>query len=190
MSDRKQRHLFTLTAGLAVMIFLTGAPVSCLANRKGARAEPDGNQRETVQANIGTKVGPKATPQVQDKKPAKKVVRLLTFEEEVHDFGDITKEDGPQTCVFKYSNQTDTTILILNVRTTCECTKAEWTRKPIKPGESGEIKVTYANEAEPHYFDKGILVQTSTWGRALLLRIKGTVKEKVEANSEEEKEEK
>ena len=72
--------------------------------------------------------------------------RLLTFERTVHDFGEITNEDGVQECSFKYKNQTDTTILIYDVKVFCNCTKVEWPRKPIKPREEGEIKVKYDNE--------------------------------------------
>lgn len=103
--------------------------------------------------------------------------RLLTFERTVHDFGEITHEDGVQECSFKYKNQTDTTILIYDVKVFCNCTKVEWPRKPIKPGEEGEIKVKYDNEGTPHHFDKGVSVYTSTGKRPILLRIKGTVTE-------------
>lgn len=103
--------------------------------------------------------------------------RLLTFEKTVHDFGDITHEDGAQECSFKYKNQTDTTILIYDVKVFCNCTKVEWPRKPIKPGDEGEIKVRYDNEGKPHHFDKGVSVYTSTGKRPVLLRIKGTVTE-------------
>lgn len=103
--------------------------------------------------------------------------RLLTFEKTVHDFGEITHEDGAQECSFKYRNQTDTTILIYDVKVFCNCTKVEWPRKPIKPGDEGEIKVRYDNEGKPHHFDKGVSVYTSTGKRPVLLRIKGTVTE-------------
>lgn len=95
----------------------------------------------------------------------------------MHDFGEITHEDGVQECSFKYKNQTDTTILIYDVKVFCNCTKVEWPRKPIKPGEEGEIKVKYDNEGTPHHFDKGVSVYTSTGKRPILLRIKGTVTE-------------
>ncbi len=101
--------------------------------------------------------------------------RLLTFEKTVHDFGEITHEDGAQECSFKYKNQTDTTILIYDVKVFCNCTKVEWPRKPIRPGDEGEIKVRYDNEGAPHHFDKGVSVYTSTGKRPVLLRIKGTV---------------
>lgn len=164
MNNKKQTHSFPGTAGLAVLTFLTAVSVSCLANGRGARASLSDSISDSSKAQT-------------EKRKAKKV-RFLTFSSTVHNFGEITNEDGPQTCVFKYSNQTDTTILINDIKTTCECTKAEWSRKPIRPGESGEIKVTYANEGAPHHFDKGAQVYTSTMERPILLRIQGTVVEK------------
>lgn len=167
MNNSKQGQLFPRTAGLAVITFITAVSVSCLANGRAERTSLGG---DTSDSSV-------ISAQTQERKASRKI-RLLTFDQKVHNFGDITNEDGPQTCIFKYSNQTDTTILIYDIKTTCECTKVEWSRKPIRQGESGEIKVTYANEGAPHHFDKGVQVYTSTWARPILLRIQGTVKEK------------
>ena len=167
MVNRKQKRLFRQTVQIATLSFLTVFSVSCLANGRANRAGQSDNISESQEI----------TAQAQKRTGSQKA-KLLTFDSTVHNFGDITNEDGPQTCVFKYSNQTDTTILIYDIKTTCECTKAEWSRKPIRQGESGEIKVTYANEGAPHHFDKGVEVYTSTWARPILLRIQGTVKEK------------
>ncbi len=63
--------------------------------------------------------------------------RLLTFERTVHDFGKIAEEDGPQTCIFKYRNNSNVAIVIQKVIVSCACTQVEWPEKPIKPGERG-----------------------------------------------------
>lgn len=167
MNKRENLNRIGKIAGAACAIMMTVLPGACLASGRANRAGQSDNISESQEI----------TAQAQKRTGSQKA-KLLTFDSTVHNFGDITNEDGPQTCVFKYSNQTDTTILIYDIKTTCECTKAEWSRKPIRQGESGEIKVTYANEGAPHHFDKGVEVYTSTWARPILLRIQGTVKEK------------
>ena len=111
----------------------------------------------------------------QDK--GKKQYKILSFETTVHDFGTFPSSDGPKHCSFTYKNETDTTILIYDVKPSCECTSVEWSKKPIKPGGKGVIKVTYANDAGTHFFNKGISVYTSTWIRPFRLNITGTVTE-------------
>lgn len=104
-------------------------------------------------------------------------LKPLTFKEKVHDFGSFPKSEGAKQCTFEFKNETDTTVIIYDIKVSCECTKAEWSKKPIKPGEGGTIKVTYTNGGEPHYFDKGLSVYMSSWKRPVLLRIKGSVTE-------------
>lgn len=104
-------------------------------------------------------------------------LKPLTFKERVYDFGSFSKSEGAKQCTFEFKNETDTAVIIYDIKVSCECTKAEWPKKPIKPGESGTIKVTYTNGGEPHYFDKGLNVYMSSWTKPVLLRIKGTVTE-------------
>lgn len=120
-------------------------------------------------------LGMASNSMAQDK--GKKKYKILTFETMVHDFGSFPSSDGPKHCSFTYKNETDTTILIYDVKPSCECTSVEWSKKPIRPGGEGVIKVTYANDAGAHYFNKGISVYTSTWVRPFRLNITGTVTE-------------
>jgi len=59
------------------------------------------------------------------------------------DYGTITQNaDGNRTVQVK--NTGDKPLIISNVQPTCGCTIADWTKKPIKPGGKGEIKIKYA----------------------------------------------
>jgi len=66
----------------------------------------------------------------------------ITFEEESHDFGDITQGDKVDY-VFEFENTGNEPLILSNVLTTCGCTATSWPRNPIPPGKGGEIAVTF-----------------------------------------------
>ena len=99
----------------------------------------------------------------------------LTFQKTVHDFGTFSEASGPKSCTFAYKNETDIPIFIREVVTSCGCTTTEWTKKPVKPGESGKIKVTFTNDSGAFIMDKTITVYVSSRVSPTILRIKGIV---------------
>ena len=101
--------------------------------------------------------------------------KTLTFESKVHDFGKIAEKDGPQTCIFKYRNNSNVAIVIQKVIVSCACTQVEWPEKPIKPGESGGIKMLFSNRIGTGNFDKSISVSVSSCPCQTVLRVRGVV---------------
>ncbi len=99
----------------------------------------------------------------------------LTFLKTIHDFGTFSDASGPKTCTFKYKNETDIPIFIRDVVVSCGCTSAQWSGKPLKPGESGEIKVTFTNDTGAMIMDKTITVYMSSRVKPATLRIKGII---------------
>lgn len=102
-------------------------------------------------------------------------IKTLTFENKIHDFGKITEKDGAQSCVFKYKNNTDKPLFIQKVVVSCACTQVEWSGKPVKPKESGEIKVVFSNRIGKGIFDKSISVYVSACPLNTMLRVRGEV---------------
>jgi hypothetical protein len=93
---------------------------------------------------------------------------------ETHDFGDIEK-GKPVTHSFTFTNTSKETVLITNVKPSCGCTAANYTKTPIKPGEKGSVEATF-NAAAPGNFQKTITVTTNQEGAApKVLIIKGNV---------------
>ena len=114
------------------------------------------------------------------------VAKTLTFENKVHDFGKFAESGGSQTCIFKYRNNTNVAIVIQKVIVSCGCTQVEWSGKPTKPGENGEIKVLFSNQIGSGHFDKSIAVYVSSSPNQIILRVRGEVleaEEKGEATS-------
>lgn len=97
----------------------------------------------------------------------------LDFNKKVHNFGKFTIKSGAQNCTFEYKNNTSKPIVINNVLSSCGCTTPQWPKKPIMPGESGAIKVTFLNDQGPYPFDKSLTVYTSASSKPVILRITG-----------------
>ena len=112
------------------------------------------------------------------------VGEVVEFDKTVHDFGDISIDDGPQTCLFTVKNVGKEPIAIYEVVTSCGCTDAQWTREPIQPGKTGTITGTYKNEDGPVPFDKTLTVYIAGVGKPVILRMRGLVHEKKKPLSE------
>ena len=68
---------------------------------------------------------------------------VINFEKTNHDFGEIKDGDIVET-TFQFSNSGNSDLKILNATGSCGCTVPEYPRDtPIKPGESGTIKVKF-----------------------------------------------
>lgn len=97
----------------------------------------------------------------------------VVFENVVHDYGTINKgSDGK--CSFKFTNTTDTPLILTNVRASCGCTVPSWPREAINPGESNKIDVKYNTENVGH-FTKRISVFTNKQDTPIILTITGKV---------------
>ncbi len=97
----------------------------------------------------------------------------ITFKTITHDFGTFPEENGKVSCVFEFTNTGKTDLVLQKVRASCGCTTPEWTKEPVKPGESGVVKATYNASGRPGSFSKTITV-TSNAGEKRL-SIKGEV---------------
>jgi hypothetical protein len=98
----------------------------------------------------------------------------IVFEKLVHDYGTIPRNsDG--TCYFKFTNKGDDPLVITGVKAACGCTVPSYTREPILPGQSGQIKVEY-NTRQRGTFSKTIVVNTNDQvSPATTLTLKGNV---------------
>ena len=95
------------------------------------------------------------------------------FETESHDFGKIP-QGKPVTYEFKFTNVGDQPLIITNVETTCGCTVPEFSKTPIKKGESGIIKASF-NAAAAQPFIKQLTVKSNARTPVKVLIIKGEV---------------
>lgn len=94
----------------------------------------------------------------------------LHFLETAHDFGDIPRRGGDLVKEFTFVNDGTEPLVILRVITSCTCTKASYSKRPVAPGQCGVIKIIYEpHKKEPGAFSKVIQIfSTSVEGRNLL----------------------
>lgn len=100
---------------------------------------------------------------------------IVEFDKTIHDFGNVMLQDGELKCTFNVTNISGNPIAILNVVTSCGCTKALWTKAPIAPGKTGIIEGRYSNDEGPYPFDKTLTVYISGIKKPVILRMRGIV---------------
>lgn len=71
-------------------------------------------------------------------------ITLLQFDNRALDLGDVKHGDVVKSS-FYFTNTSQDTVYI-DLVSSCECTDTDWPRKPILPGEKGEIKITFNSE--------------------------------------------
>ncbi|MFL2639551.1 MAG: DUF1573 domain-containing protein [Flavobacteriaceae bacterium] len=100
---------------------------------------------------------------------------VINFEKTNHDFGEIKDGDIVET-TFQFSNSGNSDLKILNATGSCGCTVPEYPRDtPIKPGESGTIKVKFDSSNKPGMQRKTVTLTTNTSKGKELLNIKAFV---------------
>ena len=76
-----------------------------------------------------------------------------------------------------YTNVGKKPLLLENVTTNCDCTEVEWSRKPLMPGKSDVIKVTYTAK-NPGLISKWVTVMSNAETDRVILKTSGKVEEK------------
>lgn len=99
----------------------------------------------------------------------------LAFDKTMHDFGELKESDGRVSYVFKFKNTGGQPMVLHNVKASCGCTTPEWTRNPIPPGGSGQVKAIFDPRNRPGNFNKSITVQSNAQNGTIVLRITGKV---------------
>ena len=98
----------------------------------------------------------------------------MTFVTNSYDFGDIARKGGDVECTFEFVNDGDTPLVIARVVTSCSCTKAEYSKKPIPAGAKSTIKIVYEpHKKEPGVFHKVIQIFTNTADKRKIVTVKG-----------------
>ena len=104
----------------------------------------------------------------------KKGTASITLDKTVYDFGTVNEGDIVKTS-FMVTNSGKTDLVITNAKATCGCTIPVWPKAPIKPGESGEVKVKFNTNGKPNRQQKSVTLTTNTESGREILTIKGSV---------------
>jgi len=98
----------------------------------------------------------------------------IKFEKTSHNFGTFPESSPKVTCVFKFTNTGDKLLVIHQAIASCGCTVPQYPKEPIKPGEGGEIIVTYDGAGKfPGHFKKSITLRTNAKQEIMRFYVEG-----------------
>ena len=95
----------------------------------------------------------------------------ITVSETLFDFGKISFKES-QKCIFTLQNTGKALLVIDDVNTSCGCTSVQYSKEPVKPGESLRITVIYKAD-HPEHFRKTITIYCNVPTSPLQLKITG-----------------
>ena len=94
----------------------------------------------------------------------------IKFDALSQNLGTFSAADPVRTTVFTFKNVGDQPLIINQAVASCGCTVPDYTKAPIAPGATGQIKVTYDGTGKfPGHFKKNITVRTN--GKVEMTRI-------------------
>jgi hypothetical protein len=97
----------------------------------------------------------------------------IAWKSESIDLGNIP-QNKPKAITFEFKNTGTTDVVITNVKASCGCTATDYTKTPIKPGETAKMTATF-NAANKGAFTKQVTVTTNAEETSKVLTFKGTV---------------
>ena len=99
----------------------------------------------------------------------------IKFFEISHDFGEIAEDCGSVEHVFAFRNTSAKPVVIVSTHSSCGCTKAEFSRKPVMPDSTATIKVVFNPMNYPGVFARKITIVTDEGALKERLLVTGKV---------------
>ncbi|MCI7309954.1 MAG: DUF1573 domain-containing protein, partial [Prevotella sp.] len=102
----------------------------------------------------------------------------IKFDKTTHNYGKFSEKSPIQECVFTFTNVGQAPLVINQAIASCGCTVPTYTKTPIKPGEKGQIKVTYDGKGKfPGHFKKSITIRTNGAVEMTRIYVEGIMEE-------------
>jgi hypothetical protein len=99
----------------------------------------------------------------------------VTFEERVHDFGNILEKNGKATHVFIFHNNGKTPVVLNDIYSGCGCIGRVLSKDPVKPGGKGKVTITFDPEYKSGFFSKEITVFSKDGQEYNRIWVQGTI---------------
>ncbi|MBO5080574.1 MAG: DUF1573 domain-containing protein [Bacteroidaceae bacterium] len=101
-------------------------------------------------------------------------VTAVSLDRTTMDFGSFPQSEKQERS-FILTNTGNGLLVIQDIVTSCGCTKVEYSKEPVRPGETLEVKVIYEAEQAEH-FNKTVTVYCNAENSPLRLAVKGAAK--------------
>ena len=99
----------------------------------------------------------------------------LVFDRETHHFGRIPGRGGKVSCEFPFTNRGTAPLVITRIVTSCTCTKGSFPKRPVAPGGTGTVTITYDPAQQQGVFFKAIQVYSNDGRKRVIVTVKGEV---------------
>ena len=109
----------------------------------------------------------------------------INFFEKNHNFGTIAEDGGVVEHNFEFRNTSAKPVVIVAAHSSCGCTKAEFSRKPIMPDSTSSVKVIFNPMNYPGAFARKVTIVTSEGALEDRLLITGVVTPRKKSVEEE-----
>lgn len=86
---------------------------------------------------------------------------VVKFESLDHDFGTIKQGDKVEH-TYKFTNAGTADLVLSDAKASCGCTVPDWTKTPVKPGESGEVHVVFNSAGKSGDVQKTVTLTMNT----------------------------
>lgn len=98
----------------------------------------------------------------------------IRYEKDSYDFGKI-KQGEKVSHSFTFTNTGKSPLIITNATASCGCTTPIWPKKPIMPGDTGSIAVTFNSAGKSGLQDKLITVTANSQPPQSIVHLIGEV---------------
>ena len=98
----------------------------------------------------------------------------MKFENSSYNFGDLYQGEKVEH-VFNFVNNGNAPLILNNVLATCGCTAPEWKKKPLLPGEEGQVKIVFDSSSKIGRQNKVITIRSNAKSGDYRLRISAMV---------------
>ncbi|MFI3303673.1 MAG: DUF1573 domain-containing protein [Rikenellaceae bacterium] len=99
----------------------------------------------------------------------------LKFDDKSWNFGTISEDNEAVSHTFNFKNLSSKPVVIHNIRTSCGCTLAEYSQKPISGGDSSTITVTFNPRFQGGTISKNVYIYSTATQKPIVVTIEGLV---------------
>lgn len=107
-------------------------------------------------------------------KKTKSKLPVMVFKTDKHDFG-LIMQGEKVAHTFKFTNEGGADLVITSASSVCGCTVSSFSKKPIKPGESGNIEVVFNSASRQGANHKKVKILTNAQPNTIELTITAEV---------------
>ena len=99
---------------------------------------------------------------------------VMSFKETEYDFGTI-KQGEVVNHTFQFTNTGKTPLIIESASASCGCTAPDWTKTPVAPGQTGEVKVEFNSTGKFGQQSPTVTIRANTEPNIVRVSMKGNV---------------